>query len=267
RAYERAEEDEKIELLSTGRAIGSGELVAAASADRGAAVRIAALDTAIATKTGVAATMNAALTDSDPAVRRAALVRIAGSAEHIDPEALITSLRLAVRDPDPGIARLALTTLVRLGDTEEVVSRLRDALDERSEGNRTQAAAAGIGLVERDAKAALALLEPLLDDASHDVRRAMLPALATAYAATRQPKDLAKLLLESERHATRRLALTAAFVVIARSAEQRDAALAALAGVAKDEDAPPMARLSARLGSGLIEGGADGLAFLTLLVP
>jgi HEAT repeat protein len=274
RAYERAEagseDDEKLELLATARAIGSGDLVAPAIADRSAAVRIAALDTAIAVAAsdgaGVATAMNAALTDSDPAVRRAALERIAGSAEHIDREVLITSLRLAVRDPDPGIARLGLTTLVRLGDTEEVVSRLRDALDERSEGNRTQAAAAGIGLVERDAKAALALLEPLLDDASHDVRRAMLPALAAAYAATRPPKELASLLLESERHATRRLALTAAFVVIARG-EQRDAALAALAGVAGDEDAPPMARLSARLGTGLIEGGADGLAFLTLLVP
>jgi hypothetical protein len=270
RAYERAEpgsDDEKLELLAAARAIGSGDLVAPAIADRAAAVRIAALDTAIATKTGVAATMNAALTDSDPAVRRAALARISGGAEHIDPEALATSLRLAVRDPDPGIARLALTTLVRLGDTEEVVSRLRDALDERSEGDRTQAAAAGIGLVERDAKAALALLEPLLDDTSHDVRRAMLPGLAAAYAAARPPKELVSLLLESERHATRRLAVTAAFIVIARSAEQRDAALAALAGVAGDEDAPPMARLSARLGSGLIEGGADGLAFLTLLVP
>jgi HEAT repeat protein len=272
RAYERGgEDDEKLELLATARAIGSGELVAPAITDRGAAVRIAALDTALAVATtdatGVATAMNAALTDSDPAVRRAALERIAGSAEHIEREALLTSLRLAVRDLDPGIARLGLTTLVRLGDTEEVVSRLRDALDERSEGNRTQAAAAVIGLVERDAKAALALLEPLLGDASHDVRRAMLPALAAAYAATRQPKDLADLLLESERHATRRLAVTAAFVVIARNAEQRDAAVAALAGVATDEDAPPMARLSARLGSGLIEGGADGLAFLTLLVP
>jgi hypothetical protein len=272
RAYEHGgEDDEKLELLATARAIGSGELVAPAITDRSAAVRIAALDTALAVATtdasGVAAAMNAALTDSDPAVRRAALERIAGSAERIEREALLTSLRLAVRDPDPGIARLGLTTLVRLGDTEEVVARLRDALDQRSEGDRMQAAAAVIGLVERDAKAALALLEPLLGDPSHDVRRAMLPAVGAAYAATRQPKDLANLLLESERHATRRLAVTAAFVVIARSAEQREAALAVLAGVAKDEDAPPMARLSARLGSGLIEGGADGLAFLTMLVP
>lgn len=270
RAYERAEAgeaDEKLELLATARAIGSGELVAPGITDRAAAVRIAALDTAIATRTGVAATLNAALTDSDPAVRRAALARIAEGAEHIDPEALATSLRLAVRDPDPGIARLALTTLVRLGDTEEVVTRLHDALEERSEGDRTQAAAAGIGLVERDAKAALALLEPLLGDASHDVRRAMLPALAAAYAATRSLDELTGLLRGAERHATRRLAVTAAFVVTAQKPEQRDAALAALAGVAEDEDAPPMARLSARLGRGLIEGGADGLAFLTLLVP
>jgi HEAT repeat protein len=271
RAYERAEDNEKLELLNASRAIGSGELVAAAITDRAAAVRIAALNTAIAVAgtdgSGVAAAMNAALIDSDPAVRRAALVRISDSAEHIAPEALATSLRLAVRDPDPAIARLALTTLVRLGDTEEVVSRLRDALDDRSEGSRTQAAAAGIGLVERDAKSALALLEPLLDDASHDVRKAMLPALAAAYAATHAPGELAGLLLGAEQHATRRLAVTAAFVASARSPEQREAALGALAGVARDEDAPPMARLSARLASGLIESGSDGLAFLTLLVP
>jgi HEAT repeat protein len=270
RAYERAEpgsEDEKLELLRTARAIGSGELVAAGIVDRAAAVRIAALDTAIATKTGVAPTMNAALTDSDPAVRRAALARITESAEHIEPDALATSLRLAVRDPDPAIARLALTTLVRLGDTEEVVSRLRDALGDRSEGSRTQAAAAGIGLVERDAKAALGLLEPLLDDPSHDVRQALLPALAAAYAATRPPKELAGMLQRAERHATRRLVVTAAFVVLARNAEQREAVEKALAAVAKDEDAPPMARLSARLGGALIASDADGLAFLALLVP
>ncbi len=267
RAYERAEDDEKIELLGTARAIGSGELVAPAITDRTGAVRIAALDTAIATKSGVAATMNAALTDSDPEVRRAALGRIAEHAAAIDPEALATSLRLAVRDPDPAIARLALTTLVRLGATEEVVARLQADLDERSEGLRTQAAAAGIGLVERDAKAALALLEPLLDDPSHDVRSAMLPALAATYAATRGPAELVSMLRDSERNATRRLAVTAAFVVLGRSAEKREEALKALTGVGKDEDAPPMARMCARLGGGLIESGADGLAFLTLLVP
>jgi HEAT repeat protein len=267
RAYERAEDDEKVELLATARAIGSGELVAPAIADRAAAVRIAALDTAIATKSGVAATMSAALTDGDPEVRRAALGRIAENAAEIDPDALATSLRLAVHDPDPAIARLALTTLVRLGATEEVVARLHEDLDERSEGLRTQAAAAGIGLVERDAKAALALLEPLLDDPSHDVRSAMLPALAAAYAAMRTPADLAGMLRDSERHATRRLAVTAAFVVLSRSAEKRAEAVSALGAVAKDEDAAPMARMSARLGSGLIESGADGLAFLTLLVP
>lgn len=267
RAYERAEDDEKVELLGTARAIGSGDLVAPAITDRAAAVRIAALDTAIATKSGVAATMNAALTDSAPEVRRAALGRMAEHAAAIDPDALATSLRLAVHDSDPAIARLALTTLVRLGATDEVVARLHADLDERSEGLRMQAAAAGIGLVERDAKAALALLEPLLDDPSHDVRSAMLPALAAAYAATRTPAALADMLRGSERHATRRLAVTAAFVVLGRSAEKRDEAVSALGGVAKDEDAAPMARLCARLGSGLVESGADGLAFLTLLVP
>lgn len=267
RAYERADEDEKLELLGVARATGSGDLVAPAMADRAPAVRIAALDTAIATRAGVAATLNAAFTDSDPAVRRAALARIADHADQIDADAMSKSLRLALHDPDPGIARLALTSLVRLGAADEVVERLRTALTERSEGRRTRAAAAGVGLVERDAKAAVTVLEPLLDDPSNDVRSAMLPALAAAYAATRSADELAAMLRESERHATRRLAATAAFVVLARADDQRDATLAALGAVAGDEDTPPMARLTARLGAGLIESGADGLSFLTMLVP
>lgn len=265
RAYERAEEDEKLELLGTARAIGSGDLVAAGIVDRAPAVRSAALDTAIATRTGVAPTLNAALTDSDPGVRRAALARIARHAEDIDTDALGKSLRLALRDPDPAIARVALTTLVRLGDTKEVIDRLHGALDDRSESRRTQAAAAGIGLVERDALAAIDLLEPLMDDPSHDVRTAMLPALATAYASTSEADELATMLRQSERHAMRRLVATAGFVVLARTEDGRTQALKALSAVGEDD--PPMARLFARIGSGLIESGADGIGFLTLLVP
>ena len=42
------------------------------------------------------------------------------------------------------------------------------------------------------------LLEPLLDDPSHDVRVAMLPALAAAYAKTNEPEKLAGILRDSE---------------------------------------------------------------------
>lgn len=264
RAYERADEDEKLLLLETSRAVGTGELVPQAALDESPAVRIAALDTAIATGTNVASTVSAALTDSDAVVRRAALVRLGDEKNGaLDQQAMGKSLRLALRDADPAIARLALTTLVRLEDTGAIAARLREMLAARSERARARAAAACIGLAERDADAALALLVPLLDDPSHDVRVAMLPALAAAYAATRSPEELAALLRGAERHAMRRVAATAAFLVLARA--DGDAATAALTALA--EQGPPLVRVHARLGLGLLESKADGIAFLDLLVP
>ena len=267
RAYERAGQDEQLLLLETSRAVGVGELVPQAVLDESSAVRIAALDTAIATGTNVESTVRAALTDSDAVVRRAALMRLAGDSKQsaLDPQSMGKSLRLALRDADPAIARLALTTLVRLEDPGAIAAQLRDMLADRSERTRVRAAAACIGLAERDADAALELLVPLLDDPSHDVRVAMLPALAAAYAATRSPEELAALLRGAERHAMRRVAATAAFLVLARDQAQREAATAALAALA--EQGPPMVRVHARLGRGLLESEADGIAFLDLLVP
>ena len=60
------------------------------------------------------------------------------------------------------------------------------------------------------------LLEPLLDDPSHDVRVAMLPALGAAYAKTNEPEKLADLLRDSETNAMRRLVAAAAFVTLAQ---------------------------------------------------
>lgn len=268
KAYERADEDEKLLLLETSRAIGVGELVAHAVVDESPAVRIAALATALATRTNVSSTMSAALTDSDAGVRRAALVRLtaAGKGEgEIDRESMRKSLRLALRDTDPSIAQLALTTLVRVEDLSEISLRLDSLLSERSERARVQAAGAGIGLVERDAAAAVKLLEPLLEDPSHDVRVAMLPALAAAYAASEPPEKLTAMLRDTEAHAMRRLAGTAAFLMLARDPAKRDSVNESLGKLA--ENAPPMVRMHARLALGLIESQADGLAFLSLLVP
>ncbi|WP_428267285.1 HEAT repeat domain-containing protein [Haliangium sp.] len=264
-AYDRAGEDERLALLATARAVGASNLVAPAILDRAPAVRVAALDTAIATGAGAAQAMNALLTDSDPEVRRVALERMAEHADELDRDAVRKSLRLALRDRDPGIARLALTMLVRLGSAEEVEARLARDLHDRSEAVRVQATAAGIGLVERDPKVALTLLEPLLDDPSHDVRRALLPVLAAAYAAATEAPALADMLRGAERHAMRRLVATAAFLHLARRDGQRQPALDALAAVAAD--GPPLARLHARLGQGLVESDADAVGFLGLLVP
>ena len=109
------------------------------------------------------------------------------------------------------------------------------------------------------------LLEPLLDDPSHDVRAAMLPALGEAYAKKNTPEKLADMLEDSEDSAMRRLATAAAFVTLARTDTGSTASLAVLKKVAAS--GPPMARANAKLVTGLISGKADGIAFLQELVP
>jgi lipopolysaccharide biosynthesis regulator YciM len=175
------------------------------------------------------------------------------------------TLALAVRDPNPELSQLALTTIARVAAKDAVVARLHRALGSRAERERAQAAAAAIGLVDRDAALGVQLLDPLIDDASHDVRTAMLPALAGAYAKTNAPDKLAAILRDSETHAMRRLVAAAAFVVLARTDTGRAASETALGKLAKD--GPPMARQSARLVLGLVGNKADGMAFLQELVP
>jgi hypothetical protein len=142
---------------------------------------------------------------------------------------------------------------------------LRRSLDTRIERERAQAAAAAIGLVDREPAAAVQLLEPLLDDPSHDVRVAMLPALASAYAKTNDAKKLADLLGDSETEAMRRLVVAGAFVTLARTDAGRAASETELKPIA--DGGPPMARFVARLALGLVSGKADGIAFLQELVP
>jgi hypothetical protein len=146
-----------------------------------------------------------------------------------------------------------------------VIARLHRSLASRVERERAQAAAAAIGLVDRDATLSVQLLEPLLDDPSHDVRVAMVPALAAAYAKTNTPDKVADLMTDSEGNAMRRLVAAAAFVTLAHTDAGQAASIAALKKIAAD--GPPMARQTAKLVAGLIAGKADGLAFLQELVP
>lgn len=265
RVFERADESEKVMLLEAAGDLGAVELIQTAITDESPGVRITALDTAIATGTNVPNHLNGALTDSDRQVRIAALERLAANKDKLDQDAIDKALSLAIRDADRDIAQLALTTLARLGSSEDVSARLRLALAQKSEQERVRAASACIGLVERDAKGAIELLTPLLDDPSHDVRTAMLPALATAWNATHTPEQLAAMLRDSERHAMRRITAIAAFLVLARTENGQAAALTELAKVA--ENGPPLVRAHAELGKGLIESGADGITFLQLLAP
>lgn len=265
RVFRRGDESEKMLLLQAAGDLGATELIQRAIGDKSPGVRVAALDTSIATGTNVPANLNAALTDTDRDVRSAALERLSTNKDKLDRDALGKALSLAIRDADREIAQLALTTLARLGDGEDVTARLQRALEQKSEQQRVRAAAACIGLVERDAEATVKLLTPLLNDPSHDVRAAMLPALATAWNATHTPERLAAMLRGSERDAMRRITATAAFVVLARTDAGREAALAELGKLAGGSAS--QVQLYAQIGKGLIEASADGLAFLQLMTP
>ena len=263
--FANADESEKLVILSATRNIGVGELVELAAADESPIVRIDAIDTAVSTGTDIAKTINGALTDDDQSVRRAALERLATNSDKLDQDAIDRSLVLAIRDDDAAIAQLALTTLARIGEEQMVVDRLQTMLGARSEKTRARAAAATYGLVERNPDKAVKLLEPLLDDPSHDVRSAMLPALAAAYAHTNDAPGIGEMLEKSEKHAMKRLVAAAAFVAYASAPSAADSAIAALDEVAAK--GPPMAKIMAKLCDGLIKGSADGIRFLQQIVP
>jgi HEAT repeat protein len=265
RLFERADEGEKMALIRTARQIGAAELVAIAVADSSPVVRVEAVEASLASGVRVPETLSAAMADQDAGVRRAALQRLAEQKSNVEAATIERALALAVRDTDPELSQLALTTLARVAAKDAVVARLSRALASRTERARASAAAAAAGLVERDAAETARLLEPLLEDPSHDVRGAMLPGLAAAYAKTNSADQLAAMMRGSEAHAMRRLVIGAAFLVMAKTDAGRDAALAALSKIAGNSE--PMVRITARLLSGLISSNADGLAFLQQLVP
>ena len=265
RMFERGDEGEKLALVRTAKQIGAADLIGLAVADGSSRVRVGAVDAALASGLRAGATLSAALADFDPTVRKAALERLAAQKDKLDPAVLDRTLALAVRDPNPELSQLALTTIARVAPKDAVVARLHRALGSRAERERAQAAAAAVGLVDRDAALSVQLLDPLIDDPSHDVRAAMLPALAAAYAKTNDPEKLAGVLRDSETNAMRRLVAATAFVVLARTETGRAASETVLGKVARD--GPPMARQTAKLALGLITNKADGLAFLQELVP
>src|SRR6185436_17887705 len=250
RMFERGDEAEKLALVRAARQIGAADLIGLAVADSSALVRVEAVDAALASGLRAGATLAAALADFDPTVRKAALERLAAQKDKLEPAVLDRTLALAVRDSNPELSQLALTTIARVAPKDAVVARLHRALGSRAERERAQAAAAAVGLVDRDAALSVQLLEPLIDDPSHDVRAAMLPALAAAYAKTNDPEKLAGILRDSETAAMRRLVSAAAFVVLARTDTGRKASETVLGKVAKD--GPAMARQTAKLVLGLI---------------
>lgn len=263
--FERGDESEKLALLRAAKLVGAAELIGIAVADSSPLVRVEAVDAALASGLRAGATLSAALADPDPQVRKAALERLAAQKDKLEAAVLDRTLALAVRDPNPELSQLALTTIARVAAKDAVVARLHRSLGSRAERERAQAAAAAIGLVDRDAALAIQLLEPLLDDPSHDVRVAMLPALGAAYAKTNEPEKLADILRDSEDSAMRRLVVAAAFITLSKTDAGKSATESSLGKVVKD--GPPMARQISKLVGGLIGGKADGMAFLQELVP
>ena len=263
--FDRADEAEKLALIRSAKLISAAELIEVAIGDASPIVRLEAVDAALASGLRARETLSAALADPDPQVRKAALERLAAQKDKLEPAVLDRTLALAVRDPNPELSQLALTTIARVAAKEAVAARLTRSLGSRAERERAQAAAAAIGLVDRDAALSVQLLDPLLDDPSHDVRVAMLPALGAAYAKTNEPEKLANILRDSETNAMRRLVVAAAFITLSRTDAGRAAAESSLGKVVKD--GPPMARHIAKLVAGLISGKADGMTFLQELVP
>lgn len=260
------DEGEKLALIRAARQINAAELIDIAIADSSPLVRVEAIDAALGSGMRSGPTLAAALADTDPQVRKAALERLAAKKDKVDAATLDRSLALAVRDPNPELSQLALTTIARVATKpDDVAARLRRTLSSRAERERAQAAAAAIGLVDRAPQVVAQLLEPLLDDPSHDVRVAMLPALAAAYAKLNDADKLVDLMSDSETAATRRVVIAAAFVVLARTDAGRKAADAGLARITSE--GRPMARMIAKLAAGLIAGRGDGMAFLQELVP
>ena len=169
--FNSADEGEKLALLRTARMTQAEDIVGIAIADSSPIVRVEAVDAALAGGMRAGPTLSAALADSDPQVRKAALERVAAQKDKLDAATLDRTLALAVRDPNPELSQLALTTIARVNPKPaDVAARLRRALASRAERERAQAAAAAIGLVDRDAPLTAQLLDPLLEDPSHDVR-------------------------------------------------------------------------------------------------
>lgn len=261
--FHRGDDTEKLALVRAARLTGDADLIGFAVADRSPAVRTAAVEAGLASGVRASATLSASLADVDRQVRKATLELLGLGKYNIDALTLDRALSLAVRDPDPELRQLALTTLARIAPVDAVNVRLVRALASRHEQDRAQAAAAAIGLAERDAARAVALLEPMLSDPSRDVRVALLPSLAAAYAKVHPAKKLAELIAGSETHAMRRLAAAAAFATVATAdAASTETTLKTLKPI--DE---PMARQMALLIAGLVASKSDAVAFLQELVP
>jgi hypothetical protein len=191
-------------------------------------------------RAGIAAPyLRGAMHDRVPAVRAAAAECGAppgspGSAAVVAGE----STARATQPPAPAVA------VPRMG-------HLRALLGRRSERVRTEAVWALGRLTERMPEAETHL-EKALRDPARDVRMAAVQGLGAVWARTRAPREVGAILTHSETDAIRRLVALRALVRQAGTTVRHDAeakrVLAALA-----DKAPPLARLTARVGLAFID--------------
>ena len=264
-AFPGADHQERLVLLEAAKQLKVVQLLRLGLQDASSQIRIAAIRVALHSETDRTFALNIGLTDTDREVRRSTLLELANQRNKVPQQLAERFYALFLADIDPDIRYLALTTMASMGNKQSALSHIETALRSRSERERARAAESCIGLVDRDPRGLINLLEPHLHDPARDVRVATISPLARAYAATNSPKQLEKMLLQSETNALRRLVATAAFVVLSKSDVGRNAAIASLTKTS--EHGTDAVRFTANLGKNLIEHHADGVGFLSQLTP
>jgi hypothetical protein len=264
-AWDKADEGEKLVLVDVAQAVGEAELIAAAARDPSSTVRARALGAAAVVKKGLPAILGAALGDSDPTVRAEALRLVADPASGLRAADAASSLELAITGDDASAAEAALTALAGVDEPERVLARLTIELGSPVDAVRARAARAAWALAARPGSGAGKLIEPLLADPSHDVRVAAVAALAADWAVSASAADLGKKLRGAEANALIRLVALDALLYQAHTDKRAD--VDAELSRSSRGGAPPFAALFASLGAALLATGADGPAFVALLVP
>ena len=205
---------------------------------------------------------------ADPQVRKAALERLAAQKDKLEPAVLDRALALAVRDPNPELSQLALTTIARVAPKEAVVgaaqalarvARRARARAGRRRGDRPRRSRRGADRAAARAAARRSVARRARRDAAGARRRLREDE--------RRPRSSPTLMRDSETQRDapprRRGRVRHARRAPMPAARRREATL--------DEGRPRTGRRwRARPRSssrGLIAGKADGMAFLQELVP
>jgi len=242
---------DRADIAATAGVVGAAATVRAALADSDASVRRAAADGAGGLGAAGAALLVPALGDADPAVRVAAVRGLVGAKA-------AAPLVEAARGPDLDVRVAALEALGRVGEAGGAAARaaLERAASDASERARA-AAARGLGGLGASAGE---LLEKLLDDPAADVREAAVAGLGAAWSAL--PAAELKLRLSDEKSADRR---AAAALALARQAATPTGAESqkALDEVAKA--GTPAVRLTAQVGRAFVGRPDELAAFLRIV--